>query len=903
MALPNYLANIKSSGIYRFVWDKSEIPGVDTQTLRLVVGYSPKGVFNTPVYVENQDQFKTIFGDINKKLERYGIFFHRNALECLKHSPIFCLNLKPFTSPEENPSKSEKVNFYNFDNLSIFRNYDYTNDGNKTFIKNLFDTNRFWTLEPEKLDNLATDPVKYITIASTDEESTSKTIVMRGTRPSGYNVTFKDYFSQSLNGADLPDYLIDHENDIMSDYFAEIYVFAGEWTSEFKSTQAMSRYFNNSDPSLPMKANVDNAFGEPVDTLSVMADDPNSGFVNKYVGILLPDFQSPVSTALSLDDVFNADNSTHKMMMHLNANLLFDGPTPMDVSEVSTTGWLNCLNNSENLSLNNISVLSASQINPSFNGYTIDTDGTVKHDDFVDTPTALGPGESIDNTKDFTIFDLNHTTGSEIEKVLYEITGWDTASDTCKTTFSIKTDTFNKLVETQVITKDQGTWTPADVAASLVPVSILETAYKLKLNDRFLVYGKDDSTSSVTGRIASISDIESKVEPDTNGITITYTYTFDKGIVSIAGNIAKLIDYGNGTVLLVKCNKGLSDSEKSYTELYFKGYTYGTVEFLSTNKDGKINKILNVLKDEKGIYTGLTDNTSIEYHYLVDTFTTFLDGNGLTATKNIKNKMAMIARQKDNCLALLNWPSVENLMKNIGEGKTSTETIAMITSAEYYKCDSDYQSWVEYVTPLKYRNLYTGNKFEVPGAADLSNNYIEKFSSRYPYSIVAGPNYGVIDNAALVGPDFLYSREELDLYEPYGVNCFVYKPRKGTFINSQQTAKQKPVTTLSKVNVRELVIYIQDEIEKLLTDYQWEFNTQSLRETVKAKADVICEQIKNNGGIYEYFNVCDESNNDNDVINNEMFVLSTSIEPGMGAGKMVQELTIYRKGGMSSVIR
>ena len=43
--------------------------------------------------------------------------------------------------------------------------------------------------------------------------------------------------------------------------------------------------------------------------------------------------------------------------------------------------------------------------------------------------------------------------------------------------------------------------------------------------------------------------------------------------------------------------------------------------------------------------------------------------------------------------------------------------------------------------------------------------------------------------------------------------------------------------------------------------------------------------------------------NTNEVIDNEMIVLSTSIEPAKGAGKMVHELTIYRKGGMSSVIK
>jgi phage tail sheath protein FI len=155
----------------------------------------------------------------------------------------------------------------------------------------------------------------------------------------------------------------------------------------------------------------------------------------------------------------------------------------------------------------------------------------------------------------------------------------------------------------------------------------------------------------------------------------------------------------------------------------------------------------------------------------------------------------------------------------------------------------------------------------------------------------------------MVGPDFNFSREELDVLEPMGVNAMVYVPRKGTYINSNQTAKQNPVTGLSKINIRELCIFLQDEIESLLQNYQWEFNTQALRETIKSKADVIRETVKNNGGLYTYLNVCDESNNTDDIIDNEMLVLSTSIEPAKGAGKMVHELTIYRKGGMSSLIK
>ena len=180
---------------------------------------------------------------------------------------------------------------------------------------------------------------------------------------------------------------------------------------------------------------------------------------------------------------------------------------------------------------------------------------------------------------------------------------------------------------------------------------------------------------------------------------------------------------------------------------------------------------------------------------------------------------------------------------------------------------------------------------------------MDKYTSRQPYYIVAGPSYGLMRYDGLIGPDYIFTRDDLDNLEPMGVNCMVYKPQRGTFINSNQTAKQTPVTGLSKINIRELVIYLQDTIANMLQGYQWELNTQTLRDNIKAKADIICEAVAANGGLYAYKNVCDETNNTNEVIDNEMIVLSTSIEPAKGAGKMVHELTIYRKGGMSSVIK
>ena len=51
--IPVYLQQFKAAGIYRVVFDKSTVLNVDSEILRLVVGYSEKGPFNIPVYITN----------------------------------------------------------------------------------------------------------------------------------------------------------------------------------------------------------------------------------------------------------------------------------------------------------------------------------------------------------------------------------------------------------------------------------------------------------------------------------------------------------------------------------------------------------------------------------------------------------------------------------------------------------------------------------------------------------------------------------------------------------------------------------------------------------------------------------------------------------------------------------
>ena len=367
---------------------------------------------------------------------------------------------------------------------------------------------------------------------------------------------------------------------------------------------------------------------------------------------------------------------------------------------------------------------------------------------------------------------------------------------------------------------------------------------------------------------------------------------------------------------VVKCNHSCSVTSYMLKPYYFEGYLYthsapvnanGSVSTADWDKLQWHKFLLSTLVDYDGLRTGLTSRKDIDYRYIVDTFEGLVD-------EELHKELSLICKEKDNAVAFINFPSAKTFknceyssftdekgrfqVKYIVEGANKKKNPSVLFSLA---SEQNGASFASYNTPLLFTDGTVKNY--VPAAALVSNNFMDKYAGRQPYYVVAGPTYGRLVYTGLVGPDFNYTRADLDLLEPFGVNVTVYVPRLGTFINSNKTAKKNPVTALSALNVRELVIYLQDEIEALLQDYQWEFNTPYLRDLIKAKADTICEKVKNNGGIQEYLNVCDESNNTDDVIDNEMFVLSTSIEPGRACGKMVQELTIYKSGALQALIK
>lgn len=848
-----HLANIKSSGVYRFVFDKSEVTNTVPQTMRLVVGYSEKGPFNTVMYIKNEGDFREIYGNPSKKLEKYGCFFHRLALQALAKEPILCLNLKDFSN--------ETLNAISFDmiNDSVLPAVESIS------VEKIFDADGLWTLSPEALsdtfDGMDGNKKRYITMSITDTKKCSNTVFMRPSLVKGYDVSLRDWYNTYNNG-EYPDYLEDVLSTLVSDYMVDVYIFRGKFTKETATSPTFTNYFTIKGDDVYVKDYIENAFGEKIDALRALSEVEGSGFITRYTGSLIPYFKDLDGSWMSIDLLVNSGVDRHNVMMYLDEDMLEAGSDDFSAWNINLGGY-----------------------NAEFG---------------EDGPGTLGTIEAHFGTGNTCAYMYN------IWKQDNSTHEWKTDEDSVFTNFTYGVpaiDVFGGLTEESDSTDfSKGLFTCASDKVtyhshSTMPISIGDNF----IGEKGLVT-VIDIIDNYKG--SNVDTIEIKFSDEPKQITTT-----DAGKAIIRYN-CKLTAHAGSTLPAEKIGDTavVPFSNDSHKGVYLEGYTYKNVKPASSsaaNKNAWINSKLDVLK-KKGLREALTNCTDTDYRYIIDTFEAFPE-NGL------RSRLSMLAKDKGNAFVISNFPAMDTFKKEkmggysdrygfntkyIVQGHNkSKNTASNITMPS----ELNGASFIAFYTPLNFND--SGLKVTVPSAALVSNNFMDKYTSRQPYYIVAGPSYGLMSYDGLIGPDYIFTRDDLDNLEPMGVNCMVYKPQRGTFINSNQTAKQTPVTGLSKINIRELVIYLQDTIANMLQGYQWELNTQTLRDNIKAKADIICEAVAANGGLYAYKNVCDETNNTNEVIDNEMIVLSTSIEPAKGAGKMVHELTIYRKGGMSSVIK
>ena len=343
----------------------------------------------------------------------------------------------------------------------------------------------------------------------------------------------------------------------------------------------------------------------------------------------------------------------------------------------------------------------------------------------------------------------------------------------------------------------------------------------------------------------------------------------------------------------------------TYKAISLKGFRIRQAS-LPDGTETRQNSILNLVAKGTPLFKAITNKEAIDFRYLIDSF-------GLGLTERSKQQLVDICGERLDALGILNMPSMKSFKNSSSPTFVNTEGVLQL---EYVAKGGDPESSPAFLysfgdgagtTAVGYFMPYltvndNGRPIEVPPAAWVGTTYMRKHTSNIsgmtPWTIAAGVTNGRITN--IVSTEMDFTNTDIEWINQAQMNPIVFKRNRGNVIETENTGQTLYDSALSYLHVREVLIELERELSRMLLDFQWKFNTPDIRAEIKLRADVICETYVSKNGLYNYFNKMDEENNTNEIIDNQIGVLDTYVEPIKGMGIIVNNITILRTGAISA---
>ena len=879
MAIDVELAGLKAAGTYRFERDLTTLSSnvtTESSNLRLIVGFSKKGPFNSVQLITSSSQFIKMYGNIDRSLEKRGSYFHRSALVALSAGPILCLNLLSLDYDKDQVMHK-----------SISTNVKKTNNDICTIpYQTVFNTDKFWGLSSESyldivkiLDNSALKANNILNFTNVGNKPIS-IIVKKASEKNtkGYGVTFNEWYGAE----NVPEYL--NGTSFVSDYMVEVYVISGDFGPELK--QEVKPQGGGSNISITYSYKYDNVYGDVTDALnpykrfasdityqeyfdkygfksdklSKFLDLPSVNVIGTYVGSLIPNFVNKLNQNIWIEDMINKDTLLTGLFCSEDIDMI-------ESVVVDDNGVINEAIDILGHNLNVSGVNSLNFLSYALSQDRIDAINGVDSDESLLSPIAI---DVISKTvKDFYINDkglpLNVDADNEI--------------------ILSKVDFVNKKIKV------------GDLLLSYVGLGLLD---------------KDDSDDfSRLTRVVEIKPLYEITGVDENQNSI---YAKNEEFIRVICSDIIKIEYVKdefgidqvGTQHVLKYIEIDSICDR-YHWTYLKGFKVNE-DSMPNGTNERQNKILEMISENNkysNLYKALIDRDYIQWRYVIDTF-------GFGIEDECKKVYGLLCKGRQSGLALVNAPSIKDFKRSIEPsfvdeygavqseyiskgGHLNGSPVGMFSLPK----EENGASWAAYFFPyLKISDLAAVKT--VPPAAYVSNLFMAKYSASKPWSIVAGPKRGVISGNQVVGIEGGLIHNDREYLEPMGINPIVWENGVGVEIFANKTAKQTPVSALSSIHAREACIYIQDNVESILKKYNWEANTARNREEIKTLVDTFLSNMKQGDGLYDFKTVMDTTNNTSEIIERNMGVIDIYVEVVRGLEILAQRLTVLKSGSIES---
>jgi hypothetical protein len=139
----------------------------------------------------------------------------------------------------------------------------------------------------------------------------------------------------------------------------------------------------------------------------------------------------------------------------------------------------------------------------------------------------------------------------------------------------------------------------------------------------------------------------------------------------------------------------------------------------------------------------------------------------------------------------------------------------------------------------------------------------------------AGINRGIIPS---LDQNIVFTEPELGFLYDNNINTSKLIRNTGNVMWGQKTAQRK-ASALDRINVRRLLLFVENSVEPGLLPFVFELNTLSTRQRVFAVVNSFMSTVRSAGGVTDYQVVVNETNNPPQVIDNNQLNVSIFVQP------------------------
>lgn len=163
---------------------------------------------------------------------------------------------------------------------------------------------------------------------------------------------------------------------------------------------------------------------------------------------------------------------------------------------------------------------------------------------------------------------------------------------------------------------------------------------------------------------------------------------------------------------------------------------------------------------------------------------------------------------------------------------------------------------------------YSGDEFWCPPSIKAAGVYVYTDAYHHTWDAPAGLERGQVRGA--FDTSFDPCNDEAGQIYQQAWNYAVNYPMEGIIIEGQKTFQLQP-TALDRINVRRLMIYLEQSVAEVARRFLYEGNTEYLRQKFVDTIRPVFEEAVKGKGVKEYAIRCDDTLNTVDVIErNEM---------------------------------